>query len=229
MSGSDALTGFSPPFAVAYLRLTPQDPSGPPKFLTLLSTHTALLVDPDRPSGRSPKRVLCVGFWGVKPIAVCMSRTNGAVSSFRECGLPYGLRGALCTLHPCCSAWTSFTGATLGMSGWLDLAQQGLAPCKKRQASLGALTLAVSRAQWLQRGTSVSWRASAPTPHALRAVPTAETGPYHHTAIEYNSAKRSRVQTRQGTGDSGPALQQGSRSHMCPTLVALTPLSRLFG
>src|SRR5215813_520030 len=35
---------------------------------------------------------------------------------------------------------TSSTAATLGMSGWLDLAQRGLAPRKKRQASLGALT-----------------------------------------------------------------------------------------
>src|SRR5262245_9465261 len=30
-----------------------------------------------------------------------MSRDNGAVSSFREGGLPYGLRGTLCTLHLC--------------------------------------------------------------------------------------------------------------------------------
>ena len=144
MSGSDALTVLSLPFGGAYLGLAPQEPSGPPKFLTLLSTHTTLFVDPDRPSGNSPKRFLCVGFWGVKPIAVCMSRDHGAVSSFRECGLPYGLRGALCTLHPCCSVCTSFTGATLGRSGWLDLPPQGLTPCKKHQASLGALTLPLS-------------------------------------------------------------------------------------
>ena len=68
----------------------------------------------------------------------------GAVSSFRECGLPCGLRGALCTLHPCRSVCTSFTSATRGRSGWLDLTPQGLAPCKKRQASLGALTLALT-------------------------------------------------------------------------------------
>jgi len=101
-------------------------------------------VDPGRPSGSSPHRFLCGGFWSVNTIAVCISRDNGAVSSFRECGLPCGLRGALCTLHPCRSVCTSFTGATLGRSGWLDLAPQGLAPCKKRQASLGALTPAVS-------------------------------------------------------------------------------------
>ena len=89
-------------------------------------------------------RFLCIGFWCVKTIAVYMSRDNGAVSSFRERGLPCGLRGALCTLHLCRSASASSTDATLGMSGWLDLTQQGLAPCKKRQASLGALDIMTS-------------------------------------------------------------------------------------
>ena len=96
--------------------------------------------DPDSPSGRSPQRVLWVGFWSVTTIAVCMRRATGAVSSFREGGLPCGLRGTLCTLPLCRSACTSFTAATLGRSGWLDLTPQGLPPCKKRQASLGALT-----------------------------------------------------------------------------------------
>src|SRR5712692_6148338 len=128
MSGSDALTVFGPPCGMASLGRAPQEPSGPPTFLTLLSTHTTLFVDPDRPSGSSPTRFLCVGFWSVKTIAICISAAYGAVSSFRECGLPCGLRGALWTLHPCCSAFTSFTGATLGMSGWLDLTQQGLTP-----------------------------------------------------------------------------------------------------
>src|SRR5712692_880200 len=75
-----------------------------PKFLALLSTHTTLFVDPDRPSGSSPTRFLCVGFWSVKTIAVCMSRANGAVSSLGACGPSCGLRGALCTLHLCRSA-----------------------------------------------------------------------------------------------------------------------------
>jgi hypothetical protein len=33
---------------------------------------------------------------------------------------------------------SSYGSATLGTGGWLDLARQGLAPCKKRQACLGA-------------------------------------------------------------------------------------------
>ncbi len=35
----------------------------------------------------------------------------------------------------------SYTAATLGMSGWLNLTQPGLSPGQKRQALLGALTL----------------------------------------------------------------------------------------
>jgi hypothetical protein len=144
MSGSDPLPVLRLPFGGAYLGLAPQEPSGPPTFSTLLSTHTTLFVAPDRPSGSSPKRVLGVGFWCVKTIAVCMSRAHGAVSSFGECGLSCGLRGALCTLHLARSVFTASTGATLGRSGWLDLTPQGLAPCKKRQASLGALDIMTS-------------------------------------------------------------------------------------
>ena len=56
-------------------------------------------VDPGRPSGSSPKRFLCVGFWCVNAIAICIRLFYEAVSSFGECGLPCGLRGSLCTLQ----------------------------------------------------------------------------------------------------------------------------------
>jgi len=39
-----------------------QELSGSPKFSTFLSTHATLFVDPGRPSGASPYRLLCVGF-----------------------------------------------------------------------------------------------------------------------------------------------------------------------
>src|SRR5262249_48604046 len=58
-------------------------------------------VDPGRPSGRSPMRFLCLGFWSVNAIAICFLLFDGAVSSFGECGLPCGLRGSLGTLHLC--------------------------------------------------------------------------------------------------------------------------------
>src|SRR3990172_1658069 len=110
---------------------------------------------------------LCVGFWPVDAMAVCFMLYDEAVSSFRECGLPYGLRDSLCTPQLCrLSNIASFTVATLGTSGWLDpslrsgqaLARPGLAPCKKRQACLARQRLvgafiAVNRPQsftWLR-------------------------------------------------------------------------------
>ena len=143
MSGSDALTVLGLPFEVAYLRLTPQEPSGPPKFLTLLSTHTMLFVDPDRSSGSSPQRCLCVGFWGVKPIALCFQRLTRLYQALRSAVSPTGYV-IPCVRFNCLvqlSISASSTVATLGLSGGLDLAQWGLPPHKKRQASLGALTL----------------------------------------------------------------------------------------
>src|SRR5216117_697924 len=80
-------------------------------------------------------------------VAVRIKRHDGAVSSFGEYGLSCGLHVSLCTLQLTCSVFTSAVAvATLGRSGWLILSPQGLPPCKKRQASLGALTiLALSR------------------------------------------------------------------------------------
>jgi hypothetical protein len=46
----------------------------------------------------------------------------------------------LVRLNPFIRASISVTHATLGMGGWLTLTQPGLAPGKKRQASLDALT-----------------------------------------------------------------------------------------
>ena len=59
-SGSDALTILSLPFGGAYLGLVHQELSGPPKFLTFLSTHTTLFVDPGRTLGKLTKALpLC--------------------------------------------------------------------------------------------------------------------------------------------------------------------------
>src|SRR5438552_14554702 len=75
------------------------------------------------------------------PSPSASKRHNGAVSSFGEYGLSCGLHVSLCTLQLTCSVYTSAVAvATLGRSGWLILSPQGLPPCKKRQASLGALT-----------------------------------------------------------------------------------------
>ena len=118
------------------------EPHGPPKFLTLLSTHPTLLVDPGRPSGSSPNRFLCVGFWRVNTIAICillvtrLSQALGSAVSPTGYVVPCVRFNCFVQLYIVASS----TVATLGMSGWLDLPQPGLPPGKKRQASLGALT-----------------------------------------------------------------------------------------
>jgi hypothetical protein len=91
MSGSDALVAIETPCYVLgglYLTLSPQEPGGPPKFLTPLSTHTTLFVDPDRPSGISPTRSLCVGFWCVKTIAVCIIAITGLYQALESAVSP---------------------------------------------------------------------------------------------------------------------------------------------
>jgi hypothetical protein len=61
-------------------------------------------ADPRQPH---PLRLLRIGFWNTKTIAICFIIIDEAVSSFRECGLSYGLCDALCTLQPFRSALTS--------------------------------------------------------------------------------------------------------------------------
>jgi hypothetical protein len=117
-------------------------PTGPPKFLTLLSTHPALFVDPGRPSELSPKkRSLCIGFWRVNTLAICILLVTRLSQAWGSAGSPTG-HVVPCVRFNCfvrLYVMASSTVATLGMSGGLDLPQQGLSPCKKRQASLGAL------------------------------------------------------------------------------------------
>jgi len=55
---------------------------------------------------------------------------------------------------------TSSTHAPRGTGGWLNLPRWGLPPHKKRQASLGALTLGFSRCRKPQRGSWVRTRRS---------------------------------------------------------------------
>jgi hypothetical protein len=73
---------------------------------------------------------------------------SGLYQTSGRCGLPYGLHGSLCTLQTFRSVrrrrLSSYGSATLGTGGWLDLTRQGLTPCKKRQACLGAHAMSMS-------------------------------------------------------------------------------------
>ncbi len=62
------------------------------------------MVDPGRPSGTSPFRFLCAGFWFVDTIAICSTvfpllTINEAISSLQLLRFTCGLRGSLCTLQ----------------------------------------------------------------------------------------------------------------------------------
>ena len=67
-----------------------QERSGLPSSCAFLSTHATLFVDPGRPSESSPRRFLCIGFWAVKTIAICIwtigtvTPNNGAISRLQE-------------------------------------------------------------------------------------------------------------------------------------------------
>ena len=93
------------------------------------------------------------------PVLMLLTRLN----RFRVVHHPSGLGNTLSTLHGSCSPvpadairkYRSASRARLDRGGWLALAPQGLSPCKKRQASLDALT--ISSAAWpLERLVRVS-------------------------------------------------------------------------
>ena len=113
---------------------------------SLHASH-ALKWTPADPRRSHQKRSLCIGFWGVNTIAICMKLVTRLCQALGSAGSPAGYV-VPCVRFNCFVRLyivASSTVATLGMSGWLDLPQPGLAPGKKRQASLGALTLQRSR------------------------------------------------------------------------------------
>ena len=140
LHGAAPLRGLRRPGGGAARGRAPQAPSGPPTYRELRSPPPTRWVAPARPSGRAPPRVLGGGCWGVHTIAGGMRRAHGAGARCSECGLSGGLRGGPGYASPVLFGCASFTEATRGRSGWGDLTPQGLTPCKKRQASLGALT-----------------------------------------------------------------------------------------
>jgi hypothetical protein len=103
--------------------------------------------DPGRPSGFLRDRILCLGFRGVKHVAICI-RITRLYQTSGPYGCPCGLCDSLCTLRKGCSMKEnsmSVPPATLATGGSLRLTRRGLAPRKMHQASLGALTLALCR------------------------------------------------------------------------------------
>ncbi len=107
MSWSDSQVVFSSP-SVGRLHLPARaGTSWVSQVLWCFSSHMPRsFPTPADPRQPHPWRLLCFGFWNTQTMAVCFFNIDEAVSSFRECGLPYGLRDSLCTLQPLRSALT---------------------------------------------------------------------------------------------------------------------------
>jgi hypothetical protein len=132
-----------------------QEPLGLPKFLcaSLPACHGL----------RTPADLPLLAFTGehvwpsgaLQPSASATSALSKLYQHFRGRGHPCGLQDSLSTLRPSCSPCLhgSAMDARLDTGGWLALTRPGLSPGKRRQAFLGATTLALSRC-WKQSGYS---------------------------------------------------------------------------
>ena len=110
--------------------------------------------------------VLPSGAFKPSASAIAMSKLY---QHFRVRGHPCGLQDSLSTLRPSCSPCLhgSAMDARLATGGWLALTRQGLSPCKRRQAFLGAITPGLSCCRKPER--SVGCRQSAPGPCSARS------------------------------------------------------------
>ena len=102
--------------------------------------------------------LVCCLRGSLKPSASATSALSKLYQHFRVRGHPCGLQDSLSTLRPSCSPCLhgSAMDARLATGGWRALTRQGLSPCKRRQALLGAITLRFRRGEQPQRRRSVA-------------------------------------------------------------------------
>ena len=153
--------------------------SGASQVLRHLSSCMPRPEDSGGPA--QPGQIGCahVAFGSVKTLGVrnchveAVPALQGARSPLRPTGCSVYASPILFAVIPHDSAMD----ARLDTGGWLPLTRQGLSPCKRRQAFLGAITLGFRRRQEPQRGTSGGcWRSpaspcSAPLRPGLSACP----------------------------------------------------------
>jgi hypothetical protein len=118
-----------------------QESAGPPKFFDAsLHAYHALRWTPADPREPHPggSSVLASEALNSSPSALCSLTRLYQASGGAVLPTVYVIPCVRFNrLVRCSLACTSSTAATLGMSGWLGLAQRGLSPRKKHQASLG--------------------------------------------------------------------------------------------
>src|SRR3989449_10333208 len=124
-----------------------QERLGLPKFffdVSLPACHGLRTPADLRNLAKSVALMLPSGALKPSASAIAMSKLY---QHFRVRGHPYGLQDTLSTLRPSCSPCLhgSAMDARLATGGWLALTRQGLSPCKRRQAFLGAITPGLRR------------------------------------------------------------------------------------
>ena len=151
---------------------------GPPTFFDVsLPACLGLRTPADLSILAYERMVLCCLRCAFTPSA---SATSAFAKLSQHCRVrdhPCGLQDTLSTLRPSCSPCLhdSAMDARLDTGEWLILTRQGLSPCKRRQAFLGAITLALTCCWKRKRGTSGRWKQSGAAlgemPHGQRAPP----------------------------------------------------------
>ena len=157
-----------PPEPYTSLRRIPRaGASGISQVLRRLSSCMPWPVDSGGPSHPRPSGCSCVAFGERehprRPQHAhfeAVPALQGARSPLRPAGFSVDASPILFAVFRHGSAMD----ARLDTGGWLILTRQGLSPCKRRQAFLGARTPGFSRARKPQRGTSGRCRASAANP-----------------------------------------------------------------
>ena len=147
--------------------LTPRLPrtgaSGASQVLRRLSS---CMPRPEDSGGPAPPRQsgwARVAFGSVTTLGVRNKPLRSGTSTAGDAAPPTAYR-MLCLrfVHLVHRSPGSAMDARLDTGGWLSLTRQGLSPCKRRQAFLGAITPSLSCCRKRERGTSGRWRQSAP-------------------------------------------------------------------
>ena len=129
--------------------------SGASQVLRRLSSCMPRPEDSGGPAPPCPVGWARVAFGSVQTLGVRNKPFRSCTSTAGDAAPPAAYR-MLCLrfVHLVHRSHGSAMDARLDTGGWLTLTRQGLSPCKRRQAYLGAITLGVRRGWKPQRGTS---------------------------------------------------------------------------
>jgi len=139
----------------------PAGTSGASQVLRRLSSCMPRPEDSGGPAPPCPVGWARVAFGSVQTLGVRNKPFRSCTSTAGDAAPPAAYR-MLCLrfVHLVHRSHGSAMDARLDTGGWLTLTRQGLSPCKRRQAYLGATTLGLRRAWKRERGTSGRWKAS---------------------------------------------------------------------